>query len=113
MTITVNDIVAAGAFGFYISDSGAINYPEICNNNSKTFITSADCTNGSVHAATNAGGTASGDEVKIVTIPAEGYCVHDVYTTVNGVNTDIEKSEMAFKSKCIPVDPYSRNRWRE
>ena len=96
ITLTYNGVEGSGAVGWYIAQGGSINNLSVKEDIADTLISAADCVNGSVHAATNAGGTASGDEVKIVTIPAEGYCVHDVYTTVNGVNTDIEKSENGF-----------------
>lgn len=99
LTITVNDIVAAGAFGFYISDGGAINYPEICNNNSKTFITSADCTNGSVYAAINSGAAKVGDDVKIVPVADDGYRVDTVYTNVNDETAEIAKTENGYVFK--------------
>ena len=96
ITLTYDGVEGSGAVGWYIAQGGSINNLSVKEDIADTLISAADCVNGSVHAATNAGGTASGDEVKIVTIPAEGYCVHDVYTTVNGVNTDIEKSENGF-----------------
>ncbi len=83
LTITANDVVSEGSYGFFIEGGGAINYPMVKLDVADALITVADTVNGDVYVTGNSGAAKVGDTVKVVPVIDE-YPLEAVYTSVAG-----------------------------
>ncbi|MBE6727326.1 MAG: hypothetical protein E7562_01620 [Ruminococcaceae bacterium] len=96
ITLTYDGLEGSGATGWFISGGGSLTGLSVRAPYENGMLTAAECVNGSVYAAVNSGAAKVGDTVKIVPVANNGYVALSVYTTVNGVKTEVAEGENGF-----------------